>query len=834
MMRFLTNLDPGFSATRSFLGALVQSSVIIVLSALLAGAAFRRRADARHALWLGVLIWVLLSPIAAAVAERSGLALWLKPLPILESSATAVVDETIAEAAETDALPRSPAVTRDRFAARAETNADSGTESAVGDSDSKAMRAVAPAVTEPGNRIADGLALLWLAGLFVGLARIAVGWRHLRAFSRDTRPLEIGRASMPAEAGALTVLGVETLPPILTSAAARGPVAVGLLQPRIVLPEGLAESISDRSLCEVLVHECAHVLRRDAWVGLLQRLAGALFWPHPLVHYVNGQLARAREEVCDNYVIRFGDPCGYARTLLALTTVCRPEGALRPGLGLLATRWTLADRVAGLIDTERTSMTKTSFRLKAVLAIALIVTGLSALSIRIGSSAQAGQPNGSQAEPKVGVQPTPNADFWNIEGIVVDEQGQPVAAATVRTMPLPEGPTNVEQKTAGDGTFRFTLKTGGPVGQVGSSWPKRTAGSFMGVDPSFDSRPAQRQTESIRIVVKPSRTVTVRVKDTTGAAVPGAIVEAAESAFRTYATAGLDGAVALRIPADARVDLVIAFKPKTGFAHFENDDKRSQTEVGSLPDELALTLQPGVSARIKAVDPDGQPVAGVVIDPVFRYLTRNNGGVQIGLCAAASATTDRQGVASFDWLPKKPSATHFNINPAGGYSTGDYLVYNAAAPADLTVRVRRATRLSGTVRFADGRPAGQIQVRASGWGRDGPARGIRTTRTGNDGQYAVDVPPERAYMVAVIDDAWAAQSLMNVAVREGQAQRGLDLTLIKRNVTSWTRFTEGPGHRRLRQRDGDARREGRGPAERLSRPGRQQGSAHARDGAIRR
>ena len=41
--------------------------------------------------------------------------------------------------------------------------------------------------------VAGGLSLLWTAGMLVGLARIAVGWRQLTALSRVTRPLEIAR-----------------------------------------------------------------------------------------------------------------------------------------------------------------------------------------------------------------------------------------------------------------------------------------------------------------------------------------------------------------------------------------------------------------------------------------------------------------------------------------------------------------------------------------------------------------------------------------------------------------------------------------------------------------
>ena len=50
--------------------------------------------------------------------------------------------------------------------------------------------------------------------------------------------------------------------------------------------------------------------------------------------------------------------------------------------------------------------------------------------------------------------------------------------------------------------------------------------------------------------------------------------------------------------------------------------------------------------------------------------------------------------------------------------------------------------------------------------------------------------------MAVVDDTWAAGSLMNVIVREGQPQTGLDFTLGKGTLLRG-QVTEGPDHRSL-------------------------------------
>ena len=159
------------------------------------------------------------------------------------------------------------------------------------------------------------------------------------------------------------------------------------------MPEGLAEAVPGDALRDILVHECAHILRGDLRVGLLQRLAGIVYWPHPLVHYANGQLARAREEICDNHVIRASDRCGYARILVALTESCRPAGAPHPAIGFLGARWSLADRVAGLLDPRRIPMTRTPLPMRISLAAVLTLAGMAVAAVRLDRPARGDEPN---------------------------------------------------------------------------------------------------------------------------------------------------------------------------------------------------------------------------------------------------------------------------------------------------------------------------------------------------------------------------------------------------------------------------------------------------------
>ena len=109
----------------------------------------------------------------------------------------------------------------------------------------------------------------------------------------------------------------------------------------------------------VLCHESAHLARRDHRVVILQELLASALWFHPLVPLFNRMLNRVREEVCDNYAIAVVDRASYCEALLLLA-VGRPGASPRGATSMWTRRWSLEDRVRGILDEQRPTRTRIS------------------------------------------------------------------------------------------------------------------------------------------------------------------------------------------------------------------------------------------------------------------------------------------------------------------------------------------------------------------------------------------------------------------------------------------------------------------------------------------
>lgn len=165
---------------------------------------------------------------------------------------------------------------------------------------------------------------VWFAGCVLLAARLVVASVLLRRSARrsvlvETFPGESQRLQA-ALVQAKTVLGVTRSLQMLLDPHRSIPVVWGLWKTRLQLP---AEAIgwSDEQLRSVLLHELAHVRRRDLFVLALTQLVCALYWFNPLVWLAAWRLHVERERACDDLVLASGvRASAYAEHLLNVAT----------------------------------------------------------------------------------------------------------------------------------------------------------------------------------------------------------------------------------------------------------------------------------------------------------------------------------------------------------------------------------------------------------------------------------------------------------------------------------------------------------------------------------
>ena len=99
----------------------------------------------------------------------------------------------------------------------------------------------------------------------------------------------------------------------------------------MVIPSWTMQELSATELNAILLHELAHLRRRDDWTNLVQKIVGALLFFHPAVWWIEKKLALEREMACDDLVLaQTASPRAYAECLVSLAE----KSLLRRGIAL--------------------------------------------------------------------------------------------------------------------------------------------------------------------------------------------------------------------------------------------------------------------------------------------------------------------------------------------------------------------------------------------------------------------------------------------------------------------------------------------------------------------
>lgn len=271
------------------------------------------------------------------------------------------------------------------------------------------------------------VAVVWLLGssLLAGFTLRSV-WRARRIRQRAA-PASVASVDRIAEWAASRV-GLRRRPSVLISAEVRTPVVVSFLNSAILLPPQALEKVSDDELCDILIHEFAHVRRRDQWILLGQTVARSLFWPIVTIHWLNRELGRAREEVCDNFVLANRDGISYAELLLRLAHAAASTAPIAATVGILNWRGELESRIGRMLDPRRDRATQSGVMARLLIVTGFLLAGTLACGTRLISAEVPSDSPSASSNTNASARPKPAVETVRP---TVDSIGDPLPSAAL-------------------------------------------------------------------------------------------------------------------------------------------------------------------------------------------------------------------------------------------------------------------------------------------------------------------------------------------------------------------------------------------------------------------
>ena len=272
--------------------------------------------------------------------------------------------------------------------------------------------------------------LVWFLWLWVSgsLCMLAIEGARLVRLARRVAaaaPTDPAIVSRVAELSAR--LGLRPVP-VVTLTSAGSPMVWCLARPRLLWPADLPP------IDGVIVHELAHIKRKDHLIGWLELIAGIVWWWNPLFWFVRSSLREQAELACDAWVIS-----------------ALPDGRRAYGEALLtlagATGFETASRSMAVIGIRPGSRRALERRLVMIMkgrtALRLPMAGLIALGLMAaatlpawatGSSQQAPPP--PPVAPAAPPRPVPAGEPAPRPVPLVDVQGNPVKSAPAPPAPV--------------------------------------------------------------------------------------------------------------------------------------------------------------------------------------------------------------------------------------------------------------------------------------------------------------------------------------------------------------------------------------------------------------
>ena len=209
----------------------------------------------------------------------------------------------------------------------------------------------------PLERIGIALSFIIAFGIFIKSFLFIRAYQNLKELFTKSIPLD--NEWRTALADLTTKMQVSKQLKLVHSERVNTPLSSGIFNHWIVLPTTLLETRqSSLFMKQILLHELAHIKRRDPLTASLQALISVfLFW-HPALRYAGKQIRFERELACDDWIIRFSkhetpaDIQSYASNLLSIAESLQYKVPTTHSVACVHTSYGLANRINLLLDRD--------------------------------------------------------------------------------------------------------------------------------------------------------------------------------------------------------------------------------------------------------------------------------------------------------------------------------------------------------------------------------------------------------------------------------------------------------------------------------------------------
>jgi len=344
MMSWYLNWSKDPALTQQLLSVAIKAIFVLIIAAALSSMLKQASAAARHFVWVLAIAGVLALPLLTM-----GLPVWkIAILPSVSAAPSVAAAQAKQHAPSTAQIE--PKVARTVFDHKngGTVESDTATESPFATSSVEGSVETSK-TTQAGVQWPQLVPGIWLAVTFLIIVRLLVGTTSIWWIARRAERINDTHWLNTVNDIAWQI-GLMRPVQLLKTPRLSMPVTCGVINSAILLPADADEWPEERRQV-VLVHELAHVKRRDCLTQMFAQVACAVYWFNPLVWLASRQLRIERERACDDQVIHIGTKASeYARHLLEMARTFHSSKCSSLAAVAIARRSELEGRLLAILD----------------------------------------------------------------------------------------------------------------------------------------------------------------------------------------------------------------------------------------------------------------------------------------------------------------------------------------------------------------------------------------------------------------------------------------------------------------------------------------------------